>query len=77
VGGPHAPYTQSERLPIYQKHAEELVEKGKAYYCFCTKERLQQVRDAALAKKELPRYDKQCRNLSVDEVQIGAKNRRG
>jgi glutamyl-tRNA synthetase len=44
VGGPHAPYTQSERLPIYQKHVLDLIENGKAYYCFCTKERLDQVR---------------------------------
>lgn len=63
VGGPFAPYTQSERLPIYQKHALELISKGKAYPCFCTKERLEQVRAEQLAKKELPRYDKLCRSL--------------
>lgn len=69
VGGPYAPYTQSERLPLYQQYAKELVEKGKAYYCFCTKERLEQVRADQLAKKQLPRYDRHCRNLSSDEIE--------
>lgn len=67
IGGPFAPYTQSERLPIYQEHAKTLVAQGKAYYCFCTKERLEQVRAAAIAKKELPRYDKHCRSLDPAE----------
>ncbi len=61
------PYTQSERLPIYQKHVLDLIKNGKAYYCFCTKERLDQVKTAAIAKKELPRYDKFCRNLDPHE----------
>lgn len=69
IGGPYAPYTQSERLPIYKEYVEKLIENKKAYYCFCTKERLEQVRSAALAKKELPRYDRHCRHLSSDEVQ--------
>jgi len=47
------PYTQSEHLPIYQDHAKQLVEKGQAYYCFCTKERLNELKQAAIAKKEL------------------------
>ena len=67
IGGPHAPYTQSERLPIYQKHVLDLIENGKAYYCFCTKERLDQVRADQQAKKELPRYDKFCRSLDSHE----------
>ncbi len=69
VGGPYGPYTQSERLPLYLEHAKKLVEKDKAYYCFCTKERLDQVRAVQQAKKELPRYDHHCRTLSGDEVQ--------
>lgn len=68
VGGPYAPYTQSERLPIYQKHAEELVAKGEAYYCFCTKERLDKLREEQQAQKLVPRYDKHCRNLDKTEV---------
>lgn len=67
VGGPHAPYTQSERLPIYQQHVETLIENGQAYYCFCTKERLDQVRTDQQAKKELPRYDKFCRHLDLSQ----------
>lgn len=68
IGGPHAPYTQSERLPIYKKHVEELVQKGEAYYCFCTKERLDKLREAQQAQKLVPRYDKHCRNLDKVEV---------
>src|SRR3989344_4718562 len=68
VGGPHAPYTQSQRLDIYKQHARELVKKDKAYYCFCTKERLEKIRLEQQAKKELPRYDRHCRNLSPAEI---------
>lgn len=68
IGGPHAPYTQSERLDSYRQYAKELVVKGKAYYCFCTKERLDQVRAKQLAAKELPRYDRHCRSLSSIEA---------
>lgn len=68
AGGPYAPYTQSERLPIYQEYVQKLIENGKAYYCFCTKERLEQVRASKFAKKELPRYDRHCRHLSDEEV---------
>jgi len=60
VGGPYAPYRQSERLVIYKKYAEELVKKGKAYYCICSPERLDQMRKAQQAKKELPKYDRHC-----------------
>lgn len=67
VGGPHAPYTQSERLEVYKKHAGQLISNGKAYYCFCTKERLDEVRIRQQAAKELPRYDKHCRNLGAQE----------
>lgn len=69
VGGPYAPYTQSERLDVYHKYAQELVDNGKAYHCFCTKERLEKVRQEQQAKGELPRYDKHCRNLSPNEVE--------
>lgn len=69
ISGPYAPYTQSERLPIYKEYVQQLIANKKAYYCFCTKERLEQVRSAALAKKELPRYDRHCRHLSDEDVQ--------
>lgn len=69
IGGTHAPYTQSERLPIYRDYALELIKKGHAYYCFCNKERLEQVRESQLAAKQLPRYDGHCRNLTSAEIE--------
>lgn len=69
VGGPHAPYVQSERLEIYEKYAKQLVENNQAYYCFCTKERLDRVRKELQAKGKLPRYDKHCRNLESSDIQ--------
>lgn len=60
VGGPFAPYRQSERLDIYKKYALELVEKGKAYYCTCTSERLTEMRLAQQAEKKVPKYDRHC-----------------
>lgn len=67
--GSFGPYKQSERLAIYKKYVLELVAKGYAYYCFCTKERLDEVRKNNEANKKPPMYDKHCRNLSSDEVQ--------
>ena len=58
--GPYTPYRQSERLEMYKKSASELVAKGHAYYCFCSKERLDMVRAEQQSKKQLPRYDKYC-----------------
>lgn len=70
VGGDHGPYIQSERLDIYKKHADELVEKGHAYPCFCTPERLEQVRKEKEARKEMHGgYDRHCRGLSDEEVE--------
>ena len=60
VGGPYAPYRQSERLDIYKKYAEELIVKGKAYYCICTPERLTKMRNEQQAKKQIPKYDRLC-----------------
>jgi glutamyl-tRNA synthetase len=69
-GGPFAPYRQSERLASYKKYAEELIEKEKAYYCFCTKERLEELRKRQLAEKKTPRYDKQCKGIKNYESRI-------
>jgi glutamyl-tRNA synthetase len=63
VGGPHAPYHQSERREIYQESGRKLIEDGHAYYCFCTQERLDMVRKEQLSHKENPRYDGLCRRL--------------
>ena len=64
IGGKYGPYRQSERLTLYKKYAEELVKKGAAYYCTCTSQRLEQVRKEQIAKKQIPRYDGQCRDKS-------------
>lgn len=68
IGGPYAPYTQSERLKTYQAAAKQLVDQGKAYHCFCSKERLDKVREEQMANKQQPRYDRHCRSLSSTEV---------
>jgi glutamyl-tRNA synthetase len=68
-GGPHAPYVQSERLPSYIEKAKELVAAGKAYYCFCSAERLEQVRESQREAKLPPKYDRRCRSLSAAEVE--------
>lgn len=69
IGGPYAPYTQSQRLPIYTKYAKQLVDEGKAYYCFCSKDRLEKLRESQMLAKQQPRYDKHCRSLGADEVE--------
>ncbi len=69
VGGQFGPYIQSDRQEIYQKYAEELVERGAAYYCFCKKDRLEQMRSEAEKKGQVAKYDKHCLSLSKEEVQ--------
>lgn len=61
-------YIQSQRLPLYKKYAEQLVAQGNAYYCFCSAERLDQVRKEQQANHQPPAYDKHCRNLPAEEV---------
>jgi glutamyl-tRNA synthetase len=62
------PYIQSKRLDTYKKHAEELVQKNAAYYCFCTPQRLEELRKSQEAQKLAPKYDKHCLSLSQDEI---------
>ena len=69
VGGPVGPYIQSERMGMFKKYAVELVEKREAYYCFCDKERLEEVKAIQEASGIMPMYDRHCRNLSKEEVQ--------
>ena len=70
VGGEYGPYIQSERLGMYKEYAQELVKKGKAYYCFCTKERLEEVSEAQKAAgSSALMYDRHCRNLSKEEIE--------
>lgn len=64
IGGAYGPYHQSERLPIYQRYAEDLVAKGAAYYCYCTAEELAEMRKGQEARGEPTRYDRRCRWLT-------------
>jgi glutamyl-tRNA synthetase len=67
-GGPHAPYIQSERLPAYQRAAQELVEAGAAYFCFCSKERLAAMRAQQQQRGEITKYDRHCRTIDPQEA---------
>jgi len=73
VGGPCGPYLQSERQERYQAAARALVESGYAYPCFCTPERLQQMREGQQARGEATRYDRICRGLSAAEREAHLK----
>jgi glutamyl-tRNA synthetase len=68
VGGPHGPYRQSERLDVYRDQIRRLIDSGHAYYCFCTAERLAEVRAAQQARKESSRYDRHCRDMDPAEA---------
>ncbi len=74
VGGPKGPYRQSERTEIYREHAAILLEKGTAYRCFCTPERLQALRAEQQAAKQGTRYDGLCRALSKEDSDARAKD---
>ncbi len=68
VGGPHAPYRQSERTSIYREHVALLIERGHAYRCFCTKERLDEMRARQKAESGgSTGYDRLCRSIPADE----------
>ncbi len=72
--GNNGPYTQSKRSELYLKHAKELVEKGEAYYCFCTSERLNELRENQTKAGLPPMYDRHCSNLSKEEVKAKIEN---
>lgn len=67
--GKYGPYIQSMRLDIYKKYAQELLDKGHAYYCFCSSERLTAMREEQQKNNLPPKYDRTCRNLTAQEVQ--------
>lgn len=69
VGGPVGPYVQSERRGLYIEYAKKLIDKGEAYYCFCTKERLDALREKSEAEKVTFTYDKHCLLLSKEEIE--------
>ncbi len=67
-GGEYGPYTQSERIELYKPLVDELIAKNQAYPCFCTAERLDEMRKAQEEQKLPPRYDRHCRSLSPEEI---------
>ncbi len=64
IGGDYGPYVQSERKSCYMEHALKLIEKGKAYYCFCHKDRLEELRNSG----EFVKYDRHCQKLTAEEI---------
>ena len=67
VGGDYGPYFQSQRLHLYRQAAEQLVESDYAYPCYCSPERLDEMRREQVLHKQPPGYDRRCRNLSSKE----------
>lgn len=67
--GEYGPYIQSERLEIYQEAVNYLIDNGYAYHCFCSKERLEEMREEQKALKMTPKYDRKCLNLTKEEVE--------
>ena len=67
--GDCGPYIQSERLALYQKYAQQLIDEGKAYYCFCSAERLTLMREEQTKKKMMPKYDRHCLHMSPEAIQ--------
>ncbi len=72
--GEYKPYRQSERIEIYKKFALELIEKGNAYYCFCTPEELEQEKQKVIKEGRAPGYSGKCRNLDINESKKRIKN---
>ena len=68
LGGPHAPYRQSQRTQVYREIAEQLIENDQAYYCFCSPERLEKVREQQLKDNQTPHYDGTCREFDKKEA---------
>ncbi|GAW24307.1 hypothetical protein ANO14919_138910 [Xylariales sp. No.14919] len=74
VGGPYGPYKQSERLQSYKRHADQLLEDGRAYRCFCTPEELDTMKKLALDESRDPVYNKTCSHISAEESARRAAN---
>ncbi|MEK7544637.1 MAG: glutamate--tRNA ligase [Patescibacteria group bacterium] len=74
VGGPHAPYYQSQRTELYKKNVQDLLKNGTAYYCFCTSERLDEMRQGQERRKEAPMYDRHCTKFSEKEIEEKIKS---
>ncbi len=74
IGGDYGPYVQSLRKDIYIEYAKRLIEKNKAYYCFCTRERLAKLKEENEGKTDFNKYDGFCRNLSNVEIETNLSN---
>lgn len=68
IGGAYGPYIQTQRLDIYKKYTQQLLENGHAYHCFCTQETLDEMRSVQKANKQMPKYDRRCLKLSPSEI---------
>ncbi len=73
-GGDFGPYRQSERLKIYQKHAQQLIKDNKAYYCFCSQTRIDQIRKQLQKTNKPPMYDQKCRKLDPKTTKIKSQS---
>ncbi len=73
-GGEYGPYRQSDRKEIYLQYGKELIKRGSAYYCFCSQERLEKVRQQKNAGKDFPHYDGTCRMLNPKEAEVRVEN---
>ena len=74
IGGKRGPYRQSQRLDLYIKYVNELLESGKAYYCFCTSDQIDEDRKKSMETGEAAKYSGRCRNLSKDVINNNIKN---
>lgn len=74
IGGPYGPYKQSERLHIYKEKAEEIIGSGKAYYCFCTDQELEEKKEIAKKEGRPPHYDGKCRSLKIEDSRAKIKS---
>ena len=68
IGGPYGPYRQSERFPLYKKYLKQLLDEGKAYYCFCSSEEIETQRKKAADQRIPYRYNRRCCSLSQEEI---------
>jgi len=73
IGGPYGPYKQSERLHIYKEKAEEIIDSGKAYYCFCSDAELDEKKEIAKKEGRPPHYDGKCKALKIEESRAKIK----
>jgi len=74
IGGPYGPYIQTQRLDLYQPFIQQLLDQGQAYYCFCTEDRLTEMRNIQKAAKKIPKYDRHCLQLTPEQIAVKIKS---